>query len=63
MKSNEGYFSALIGRNSNRIENSELELGGKRYKLFANDGKNNLHGGKVREHILFFLNGFRSIPL
>ncbi len=44
---NDGYFSALIGRNSNRIENSEFELGGKTYKLFANDGKNNLHGGKV----------------
>lgn len=44
---NEGYFSALIGRNSNRIENSEFELNGKIYTLFANDGKNNLHGGKV----------------
>jgi len=44
---NRGYFSALIGRNSNRIENSEFEINGKIYKLFANDGKNNLHGGKV----------------
>lgn len=44
---NEGYFSALIGRNSNRIKNSEFELNGKIYKLFANDSKNNLHGGKV----------------
>ena len=44
---NEGYFGALIGRNSNRIENSEFELNGKVYNLFANDGKNNLHGGKV----------------
>lgn len=44
---NEGYFSALIGRNSNRIKKSEFELNGKVYKLFANDGKNNLHGGKV----------------
>lgn len=43
---NEGYFGALIGRNSNRIENSEFELNGKIYKLFANDGRNNLHGGK-----------------
>lgn len=43
---NTGYFSALIGRNSNRIENSEFLLNGKTYKLFANDGKNNLHGGK-----------------
>lgn len=40
------YFSCLIGRNSNRIENSEFELNGKTYKLFANDGENNLHGGR-----------------
>ena len=44
---NEGYFAALIGRNSNRIENSEFELNGKIYKLFSNDGRNNLHGGEV----------------
>lgn len=44
---NEGYFSALIGRNSNRIENAEFELNGKKYTLFANDGRNNLHGGKI----------------
>ncbi len=44
---NEGYFCALIGRNSNRIEDSMFELNGKTYKLYANDGKNNLHGGKV----------------
>lgn len=44
---NSGYFSALIGRNSNRIQNSEFELNGKKYQLFANDGKNNLHGGKI----------------
>lgn len=44
---NEGYFSALIGRNSNRIENAEFELNGKKYTLFANDRRNNLHGGKV----------------
>lgn len=43
---NDGYFGAIIGRNSNRIENSEFELSGKVYKLFNNDGKNNLHGGK-----------------
>ena len=44
---NEGYFNALIGRNSNRIENAEFELNGKVYKLYKNDGDNNLHGGKV----------------
>ena len=45
-ENNRGCFSALIGRNSNRIKNSEFELNDKVYKLFANDGKNNLHGGK-----------------
>lgn len=43
---NDGYFGAVIGRNSNRIENSEFELNGKVYKLYKNDGANNLHGGK-----------------
>ena len=43
---NDGYFGAIIGRNSNRIENSEFELNGKMYKLYSNDGRNNLHGGK-----------------
>lgn len=43
---NDGYFGAIIGRNSNRIENSEFVLNGKVYKLYNNDGRNNLHGGK-----------------
>ncbi len=44
---NYGYLGALIGRNSNRIEDSEFVLNGKTYKLYANDGENNLHGGKI----------------
>ena len=44
---NSGYFAAIIGRNSNRIENSEFELSGKTYKVYANNGANNLHGGKI----------------
>lgn len=46
-KDNSGCYGALIGRNSNRIENSEFELNGKKYTLYANNGRNNLHGGKV----------------
>ncbi len=42
---NEGYFGALIGRNSNRISNSKFEINGKEYTLNPNDGVNNLHGG------------------
>lgn len=45
--SNAGYLGALIGRNGNRIENSEFTLNGKTYKLAANEGRNNLHGGNV----------------
>ncbi len=43
---NDGYYGALIGRNSNRIERAEFVLNGKKYTLYSNDGKNNLHGGK-----------------
>lgn len=43
---NDGYFGSIIGRNSNRIENSEFEINGKVYKLYSNNGPNNLHGGK-----------------
>lgn len=44
---NDGYFGAIIGRNSNRIHNAEFELNGKTYPLAKNDGNNNLHGGNI----------------
>ncbi len=44
---NDGYFGALIGRNSNRIHNAEFTLNDKKYTLAKNDGNNNLHGGNV----------------
>ena len=44
---NEGYFGALIGRNSNRIKNATFTLGEKTYNLAKNDGNSNLHGGIV----------------
>lgn len=44
---NEGCFGALIGRNSNRIENAEFIMNGKKYKLSANNGRNNIHGGNI----------------
>lgn len=43
-------FGATIGRNANRIKNSEFELNGKGYKLFPNDKEHNLHGGKNGFH-------------
>ena len=43
---NPGYFGALVGRNSNRIKGSVLEMpDGMSYQLDRNDGDNNLHGG------------------
>jgi aldose 1-epimerase len=39
------YFGATVGRYANRIGGSRFALGGKEYKLFANDGVNHLHGG------------------
>jgi aldose 1-epimerase len=39
------YFGAAIGRVANRIEKARFFLGGKEYKLAANNGVNSLHGG------------------
>ena len=41
----DSYINTLIGRVGNRIGNSQFELGGRLYKLAANEGKNHLHGG------------------
>jgi aldose 1-epimerase len=41
------YFGANVGRCANRIANASFTLDGKEYKLFANNGKHSLHGGKV----------------
>lgn len=42
---NEGYFGAIIGRNSNRIVDAQFCLGNTIYGLARNDNNNNLHGG------------------
>jgi aldose 1-epimerase len=41
------YIGATIGRYANRIANARLTLNGTEYKLTANEGVNQLHGGKV----------------
>ena len=41
-----GYFNSIIGRVGNRISKSKFRLNNNLYKLFNNDGKHHLHGGK-----------------
>ena len=41
------YLGATVGRFANRIKNACFELNGKTYPVFANDGSNHLHGGKI----------------
>ena len=43
---NGGYLGAVVGRVANRIKDCKFTLKGKTYKLFANNGKNSLHGGQ-----------------
>lgn len=45
---NSPFFGETIGRVANRIKNAKIDsLNGKSYALAANNGVNNLHGGKV----------------
>lgn len=40
---NSDVFGAVVGRYANRIGGAEFEIGGQRYQLAANNGKNSLH--------------------
>ncbi len=46
-KANDGCFGAICGRVANRIGAAHFNLDGKEYELYANDGRNTLHGGRV----------------
>ncbi|MDO5331172.1 MAG: aldose epimerase family protein [Bacillota bacterium] len=39
------FLGALVGRNANRIGGAKFTLDGTEYKLTANEGENQLHGG------------------
>jgi len=41
----DGYIGATVGRHANRIGDSRFILNGKEYRLSANEGNNQLHGG------------------
>lgn len=41
------YFGAIVGRYANRIGEAQFTLNGQVYKLDANEGPNQLHGGSM----------------
>lgn len=43
---NHAYYGAFIGRYGNRIGGACFTLNGVTYKLYPNNGRNTLHGGK-----------------
>ncbi|WP_407402880.1 aldose epimerase family protein [Chryseobacterium sp.] len=44
------FFGAIIGRYGNRIANAKFKINDEVYQLEANNGPNNLHGGKNSFH-------------
>ena len=45
--SDKSYLNCIIGRVCGRIKNSKFVLKNNQYNLYANDGKNHLHGGNI----------------
>ncbi len=44
---NGAFFGATVGRTANRIKEGSFTLGGKKYSLTKNEGRNSAHGGKL----------------
>lgn len=44
---NPHWFSAIVGRVSNRIAGGKFSLGDKSYTIFPNEPPNSLHGGRI----------------
>ncbi len=42
---NDGYLGAIVGRNANRVKNSQFSLNDTIVRLTPNEGRNNLHSG------------------
>lgn len=51
---NSPYIGATIGRFANRIAGASFTIDGKEYKLIANEGDNQLHGGPGGFHTLLW---------
>ncbi|HEY9422258.1 MAG TPA: aldose epimerase family protein, partial [Thermoanaerobaculia bacterium] len=41
------YFGAIVGRYANRIGGAQFDLNGETWRLDANEGRNQLHGGSM----------------
>lgn len=55
------YCGAVCGRVANRIAGAEFTLDGHSYRLYANDGCNHLHGGRIGfSHRLWQVDDFRK---
>lgn len=48
------WHGTSVGRSANRIKGAAFEIGGKNYKITANEGKNNLHTGVPGFHSVFW---------
>lgn len=57
---NSGCFGSTIGRNSNRIANSEFGINGITYRLDKNESHNNLHSGFDGYHLRMWSAGVQG---